>query len=384
MTAPFSPLPRARVLAFASVLFIARAALAQPQPPALGLGLDVTKQVTLDAAPAAAPGLDGRMAYVALKTGRVVAVDLESGEIRWSVELTTAWPPAAGAGTVVVAGDELLTAMHAADGRPRWALPVPGGFSAPPLLDTDWVVVGTTTGEVLAVHAREGRTLWTRSLGSPLRARPAVAADAVYLSLEDGRVVSLGLTAGDVRWERTLGGAPGDILPLDDRLFVGSRDRYFYCLKIKDGSVRWRFPSGLAIPGAPVVDERRVYFTSLDNVLRALDRGNGHMMWKRGLPLRPSGGPLLAGRRLLVAGVSAEVRAYHAHNGEPAGEFTSDSDLAAPLVQAEAPLAHMARVVLVTLAGTLLVLEERIEPEPGPFPYPLGVEWPVTVLTAFD
>ena len=60
-----------------------------------------------------------------------------------------------------------------------------------------------------------------------------------------------------------------------DRLYLGSDDNFFYSLSANDGVVRWRWRTGADVVGAPVADARRVYFTSLDNVLRALDLGSG-------------------------------------------------------------------------------------------------------------
>ncbi len=92
----------------------------------------------------------------------------------------------------------------------------------------------------MAIRATDGQVLWTRQLGSPVRARPVVTATGVYVSLDDGRVVALDLTTGAPRWERPLGGKPADLLVLDDRLFVGADDKYFYSLKTSNGDERWK------------------------------------------------------------------------------------------------------------------------------------------------
>ena len=61
----------------------------------------------------------------------------------------------------------------------------------------------------------------------------------------------------------------------------------------------------------PVLDERRVYFVALDNVLRGHNRNGGSMLWKRVLPMRPFTGPILSGQTLIMAGVASELRAYN-------------------------------------------------------------------------
>ena len=57
-----------------------------------------------------------------------------------------------------------------------------------------------------------------------------------------------------------------------------------------EGALRLPGPAteaGADIVGAAVHDEVRVYFVSMDNVLRALDAGTGAQRWKKPLPLRP-------------------------------------------------------------------------------------------------
>ena len=49
------------------------------------------------------------------------------------------WAPSVDGALVVVAGDELLTALDTATGRPVWRVPVAGGFSAPPIAASGWV-----------------------------------------------------------------------------------------------------------------------------------------------------------------------------------------------------------------------------------------------------
>ena len=338
--------------------------------------LSVELRVTLDAAPSAAPGLDTNSAYVALRDGRLVAVDLESGRVRWSQELPTSFAPETGDGLVFVAGGDHLTAVTA-DGKSAWRLPVAGGFSAPLRWDAGWLIASAASGDVLAIRARDGLVVWTMRLGSPVRARPALAAERVYLSLEDGRVAALNLLTGATEWERTLGGTPGEVLALDERLYVGSRDKFFYCLATDDGDRKWRWRTGGSVLAAPVVDAERVYYTSLDNVLRAMNRSNGWLAWDVGLPLRPSGGPLLVGRLLFVAGVAAEVRAYRTGDGAEAGAFTAPAELAAPPQVLPGTSDLLAAVVLLTRTGDLQVLRRRVEPAIVPLGTIPGIEVPL-------
>ena len=363
---------------------------ARPQSPRarvnstapIDIGLQPTLEVALDAQPAAPAAFDATSAYLPLKGGRLVAIDLQSGRVRWTSELATAWAPSVDVGLVVVAGDELLTALDPATGRTLWRVPMAGGFSAPPIAAGGWVIGAPASGDVISVRAADGQVLWTRRLGSSARVRPALNADGVYVSLEDGRVVALDLTSGEPRWERSLGGKPGELLVLDDRLFVGADDKWFYSLKIGDGGERWKKRIGGRPAGPAAVDAKRVYYVALDNILYALDVNNGGLKWHEQLPMRPSGGPLVVGDLVVVAGVAAEVHVYRVLTGDEAGKSESQADLAsAPqLVPADVPA--LTAVALVTRGGVFMMLTRRVEPVATALPYPLGTDIPLARLGA--
>ena len=360
---------------------------AQPKPGArdaapavVDLILRPTLEVALDAQPAAPAAFDPTGAYLPLKGGRLVAIDLRSGKVRWTTELTTPWAPSVDGSLVVVAGDELLTALAAATGRSLWRVPVTGGFSAPPTAAGGWVIGTPASGDVISIRATDGAVLWTRSLGSPVRVRPVITATGVYVSLDDGRVVALDLTTGAPRWERRLDGKPGELLVLEDRLFVGADDKFFYSLKTSNGDERWKRRIGGRPAGPAAVDAKRVYYVALDNILYALDLNNGGLKWQEQLPMRPSGGPLVVGDAVVVAGVAAEVHAYWVLTGLQAGKSESQADLASPpqLVPADGP--SLTAIAMVTRGGVFMMLTRRVEPAATPLPYPLGTEIPLSLL----
>jgi outer membrane protein assembly factor BamB len=355
-----------------------------PPPPAprkptpgtpQGSELRSSTTVALESAPVAQAAIAGSDAYVPLKDGRLVAVDLELGRVKWSIDLASTLPPVAGGDLIFVAGDERLTAITP-DSKIEWTLPLAGGFSAPPYFAGGWLLVGAASGDVLCLRASDGQVIWTRHLGAALQSGAAISADRVYLGLADGTIACHMLTDGTPVWERKLGGAPGPILALDDRLFVGAKDKYFYCLKTKDGKPHWRWRMGGGIVGLAAVDDRRVYFTALDNVLRALDRDGGSQRWKVGLPLRPSGGPLLIGTFVAVAGTSAEVRTYVAATGKEGSRYATPRDLAAAPQVLVGAIPEFSAVLLLTREGVLELLRRRLEPDIVPINYAIGAPVP--------
>jgi outer membrane protein assembly factor BamB len=293
-------------------------------------------KLTLPDGPSAPAAYDTSQAYIPLRDGTLIAIALADGRTLWTVEAPTVLRPATGDMSLFVVGEKDIRALNVADGRERWRVALGESANIAPLFDTGWLFVGTANGELVTLRASDGEVLWKRDMGAALNALPAPAGESIYLPLRDGRIVAADLRTGEEHWTRKLAGAPAEILALDDRLFVGSEDNYFYCISLEDGGMRWRWRTGGDIVAAPVVDEARVYFTSLDNVLRALDRRNGSQRWLRPLTSRTSGGPVRSGSLIIVATLSPQLLAYQRIDGKPAGSSPDpegdeiSSTLAAP------------------------------------------------------
>src|SRR5262249_5559977 len=155
-----------------------------------------------------------------------------------------------------------------------WRLPSSEKLAAP-LVAGQGRLVAVTSTAILVLRAADGSVAWRRDLESPPHAAPTLAGDRVYVPLEDRRVLALRFETGEPIRGRRRGGAPNDVRATADRIFVGSRDDFLYCVNARDGEVEWRVRTGADVVGLPIVDERRVYFVSLDNVLRALNQSNG-------------------------------------------------------------------------------------------------------------
>jgi len=274
--------------------------------------------LVLNAQLTVAPGYDETHAYFAIDSDRLVAYSLPGGRRLWMVTAHPVLPLAAGSDLVFLVESSGLVARRAADGAIVWQLALSDPPIVPPVFDNGWLVVATKGGQIGALRATDGTIVWQRDLGSPAQARASLAEDRVYVSTSDGRVVTLRVDTGEPVWERRLGSAPNEILVSGDRLFVGTKDNFFYCVMTKDGRIDWRWRTGGDIIGQPVADERHVFFVALDNVLRAMNRKSGAQVWMRPLPVRPIAGAVLAGSSLLVVGQSAQVRVFTAKEGTAA------------------------------------------------------------------
>jgi outer membrane protein assembly factor BamB len=327
--------------------------------------------------PAAWPAYDETHAYVPLRTGQIAAVSLHRGEVDWTHDLATSIQPAAGDDAVYVAAEGAIQALARPDGRVRWTTPLASGVAAPLLWDTGWLIAALESQEIVAFRAESGERLWSEPMPAPVRVSPAIAADRLYVSLTSGGILALDLTTGKRVWEQRVGGDVTEILALDDRLFVGSRDNFFYCLALSTGRISWRWRVGADVIGAPIVDESRVYFTALDNLLRALDRRHGAQRWRQPMPIRPLAGPVRIDDVVIVSGLGVEVTGFSGRTGKEVGRFTASSEIVAPPHFVDAPIPEDRTLYILTGEGTLHAVRHMVEPRVIPLEFVPGTPTPL-------
>jgi outer membrane protein assembly factor BamB len=301
--------------------------------------------LALNNAITAPPVYDAGSGFFSIEAGRLVAYDLATGSQSWIASAAPRSQPAAGDGLIFVADAESVTALRESDGDVAWTVPFTERVTAPLVWDNGWLIATNSSGTTVAFRARDGKEIWRRDIGSPVSTAPALAADRVYVAPDDGRIVALQVTTGETVWEHRLGGAGTCVLALDDTIFVGSRDNFLYAIDARQGDILWRWRTGDDVLGPFALDQKRLYFVSLDNVLRGMDRRTGAQLWKRALPMRPTTGPILGGTALLIAGLESSLRAFDVKDGKPGNDIRADNVLVAPPAIVHVP----------SLAGPLLI-----------------------------
>lgn len=320
--------------------------------------------------------LEGGRVFVATRAGEVHALDLLSGTELWKIGRPAVAPLVAGGGLVFVQLAHALVAHAASDGDMRWSIQLDEALSAPISWHAGWLLLPTAAGELIALRAEDGVVVWRQALGSAVRGRPGGdATSPLVASLDDGRVVALDPATGRQSWTQTVGGGLSDPYVSGGRVYVGSTANRFYALDASTGRIDWRWRTGGDVTGAAGGDEDRIYFASLDNVLRAVARRSGNQEWRKNLTTRPAMGPVVADQTVVVAGIAPELRGFGALEGEPIGSYASAGDFAGPpLLRIGAPPAEAA-VVIVSRAGVVQALRPR------PL---LAVEDPAIVPPSFD
>ncbi|MGH9254720.1 MAG: PQQ-binding-like beta-propeller repeat protein [Vicinamibacterales bacterium] len=326
------------------------------RPPAPLVGTESAWTLKLALAPSTAGALDDDRIYLPLREKLLVALDRETGLLKWTRPLDTAVAPTVGDGRVFIASDNAISCLDGATGMHLWSAPMEAALAAPLVWDAGWVIALGDAGDVFAFRAADGRLMWRRLVGSTSsHAAVPGGRNALYLSLSDGRVVALALQTGDLLWERKLSGTLSQPATGRDRVFVGSTDNYFYALNAESGAEEWKWRNGGDVIGA-AVDGDLVYFVSLDNIIRAVNRGNGNQRWRKPTGTRPVLPPRAFQGIVVLPGLMPAITVFVGETGAVMGTQTAAGDLIGPPLVDPAPKPFRVAIITITREGVVEAL----------------------------
>jgi outer membrane protein assembly factor BamB len=188
-------------------------------------------------------GVQDNTLYVGGMDRKVYAVDLASGEVRWSARLSGMI-----AGGVLLSGDTIFVAssrpeghvqaLRRADGRRLWRVST-GAIAAPLAMVGGVLVAETQRGEVLALDPRNGKVRWRRRVGVA-RAPATAAGDGGILVSTTDSLFRVGVSDGKVTHRVP---SPGTVvaawLAHDGALLAGTTDSQVVSIRPADLQSLW-------------------------------------------------------------------------------------------------------------------------------------------------
>jgi outer membrane protein assembly factor BamB len=147
------------------------------------------------------PVIDRGLVLAMGSAGTLTAIDLRSGQRQWERGIggnQTPW--AAGQFVFVVTGSADVAAIRRDDGKVKWVTPLTQYEDerrrkpvqwAGPVLAGDRLLVGGSTGDLLAISPYTGEIIGKLAIGSPMRLGPVVANRVVYVLTDSGRLIAL-------------------------------------------------------------------------------------------------------------------------------------------------------------------------------------------------
>lgn len=289
--------------------------------------------------------VDGDTAYVVSDSGEVYALDAD-GNLRWQVAVGEAAPtrqvydqygsrPVVANGVVYVGTESgHVGALDADTGEVIWRIEVPGPVQSNLALGEGLLHVSTMAGKHLALSTDDGATVWEAAFGEPFSTSPLVLDGSVIVGSRATTLVSFVEGTGEKQWSVGFGSSwvQSGAQPLGDgTVVVGSSDfRAVRAIDTATTATPWTTQTTGWPWGIPAVADEVVYATQLmidyhepwDIQLYALDANDGHVIWTAGggaaLEFQPDGyamygagaSPTVVGEYVMVAGLDGVLRAY--------------------------------------------------------------------------
>lgn len=193
--------------------------------------------------------------------------------------------------------------------------------------------VSTGRGEVLALDPSSGAIKWRAPLDGAARAAPTVAEGRVFVPVLGDRLVAFSATDGKRIWNYQAATAATAALGMaspayaDGLVVAGFGSGELVALRGVSGAVVWadslasaRGRNAVAdlstVRGLPVIQDGRVYATSLGGLMVSLDLRAGRRLWER--DMASSQTPVVAGDWIFVISLDAELAAVSRVDGSVA------------------------------------------------------------------
>ena len=139
------------------------------------------------------PVVDKGTVYAISHSGRMAAIDLKTGERRWTQDIAgTQTPWVAGAYVFVVSDRGELMALSRKTGAATWVqqLGSDAHWSGPVLAGGRLILV-SSTGVVRSVSPQTGQTIDTIEIGDSMMISPVVAGSKIYFYTDEGSLIAM-------------------------------------------------------------------------------------------------------------------------------------------------------------------------------------------------
>lgn len=161
-----------------------------------------------DTSNALRPVLSGDRVFVSDHRGRVSALNVNSGESIWTVNLRTEISGGVGYGDglVLLAGGEgVVFALQESDGSLLWQKQITSEILSAPQAASGVVVVAAQDGRVVGLDSQTGEQIWRADAAKPLltvrgNASPTIVDSIVLIGHDSGRIGAYRLSDGAALW----------------------------------------------------------------------------------------------------------------------------------------------------------------------------------------
>lgn len=171
--------------------------------------------------------------------------------------------------------------------KARWIVDLEASSLSMPAINSETVYVGSNGGSLLCLRKLTGQKLWKYEAPSDVVSSPDTAGGRVVFGCGDSKVYCLDAKTGEKLWDKTCAGPVYGPPTIDgNSVFIGTigsgepGSRYLYSLDLYTGNENWKFPTENAIEMKPAVLDNAVFFGAWDTYFYAVDAQTGIQKWR--------------------------------------------------------------------------------------------------------
>ena len=252
---------------------------------------------------------------------KVYAINLASGDVRWSARL-----PGMIVGGVLLSGDTVFAASSRPEGRIQalrrfsgkqiWRLSTPP-IGAPLALVHGLLIAQTQSGEVLGVEPEGGKVRWRRRVGVARTAAAPAGEGGVLVATTDS-LYRLSTISGKVTHRAA---SPGTIvspwLAQDGALVAGTTDSQVVSIRPEDLRRNWTVRVDAPVLGSPAAMGDTLYLASRTGTVYRIEPGREPLLKRLATLDWPVTTPVTISRRqILLGGADGIIRALRTDGRE--------------------------------------------------------------------
>ena len=225
-----------------------------------------------------------------------------------------------------------LVALNASDGEVLWSTQLDSEILAPPKVSKGIIVVRCVNGYLYGLNEQTGSQVWLHEQIIPaltLRgtSSPVIKDDIVLNAFDNGRLIANNLQTGQVLWQSSIAvprgttdlermiDADADPVVVENTIYTVAFQGRLVAMQLGSGRTIWSRELDSYVGMS--VDAYRIYLTDSDGVLWALDRTTGATLWKQDALLRRSPTrPTLHKQYLVVGDFNGYVHWLRRDNGK--------------------------------------------------------------------
>jgi len=291
------------------------------------------------------PAISGSTIYIASADGEVAALDRNSGDVLWKVDVETALSGGVGVyedALLLGSSDGFVLKLDAKSGALTWSVPVRGEILSPPQSNGNVVVVQTNDGKLQGLDFTTGKLLWSYDSNIPVltvrgTSSPIVHNEVVYAGFANGRVVALNINTGAMVWEvrvaipqgrseiERLVDVDGTMELAGSELYAASYQGNLVAIDADTGTRMWQ--QKVSSYSGVSQGFGNIYVADEDGTVAAyLRSGEGARWTQEALAYRELSRPTPVGSYVAVADFEGYVHLLSQVEGEFAGRVRVDDD----------------------------------------------------------